>query len=368
VAVPSGRCRLNEQTPGACARDPAVPVRTSSQSSRTRSSAAWPRLAARRRARLHRRRRPPDFHLLRRRFSATDARSATRLAAAHAATLIIFDLLHLDDSSPALSYARRTLLEQELPATVRPGGRRLRSSATSRRCWRSRASSGSRESWPRASTPPTSPATEPAVVQAQPPPPLRNPSRSPAGGQRRPTRVAQGPSSSRAESDSTLIPAGSAELGLTGAEREQLRRRRAAPPSPSATLLRAVARIASIPGIWVDVDFHGSISARGSSPAGSGNCNRMPLTSGSSLSSRISRATSACATVAGRWSLKGADAHHLARGAWPRHRWRKRDRRRRESSPGLVPARRPRPSGGACAVSVCRSTATGRPSSSCAGG
>jgi len=179
--------------------------------------------------------------------SATDARSATRLAAAHAATLIIFDLLHLDDSSPALSYARRTLLEQELPATVRPGGRRLRSSATSRRCWRSRASSGSRESWPRASTPPTSPATEPAVVQAQPPPPPRNPSRSPAGGQRRPTRVAQGPSSSRAESDSTLIPAGSAELGLTGAEREQLRRRRAAPPSPSATLLRAVARIASIP-------------------------------------------------------------------------------------------------------------------------
>src|SRR4051795_12393736 len=59
----------------------------------------------------------PDFHRLRRRLSATDERSAARLAAEHPATLIIFDLLHLDGrTTRALPYARRrALLGQELP-------------------------------------------------------------------------------------------------------------------------------------------------------------------------------------------------------------------------------------------------------------
>ena len=59
----------------------------------------------------------PDFHRLRRRLSACDARSAARLAAEHPARLIVFDLLHLDGhATRALPYARRReLLDDELP-------------------------------------------------------------------------------------------------------------------------------------------------------------------------------------------------------------------------------------------------------------
>src|SRR3954462_5467870 len=57
----------------------------------------------------------PDFHTLRRRLSATDESSAARLAAEHPATLMIFDLLHLDGyATRALPYGRRrVVLEQE---------------------------------------------------------------------------------------------------------------------------------------------------------------------------------------------------------------------------------------------------------------
>ena len=59
----------------------------------------------------------PDFHRLRRRLSASDARSAARLAVEHPATLIVFDLLHLDGhATRALPYAgRRALLDEVLP-------------------------------------------------------------------------------------------------------------------------------------------------------------------------------------------------------------------------------------------------------------
>lgn len=145
-------------------------------------------------------------------------------------------LCHLAASTtrhPRCPTPRRHTLSSQSSLPPRPGGRRLLLSATSRRRWRSRAISGSRESSPRASTP----------LRARPPnrkwfrhtPPPRNPPRSPADGQRRPTASPQGPSSSRAESNSTLIPAGSAEFGLTRDKREQLRLRRSAPPSPSST-------------------------------------------------------------------------------------------------------------------------------------
>jgi ATP-dependent DNA ligase len=42
----------------------------------------------------------PDFHRLRRRLSAGDARSAASVAVEHPATLIVFDVLHLDGQGP----------------------------------------------------------------------------------------------------------------------------------------------------------------------------------------------------------------------------------------------------------------------------
>jgi bifunctional non-homologous end joining protein LigD len=61
----------------------------------------------------------PDFHHLRRRLSASDAHSAARLAARDRATLIVFDVLHLDGRAVrTLPYhRRRELLAWALPAT-----------------------------------------------------------------------------------------------------------------------------------------------------------------------------------------------------------------------------------------------------------
>src|SRR3954464_3814859 len=63
----------------------------------------------------------PDFHRLRRRLSASDAHAATLLAAQDPATLVVFDILHLD--APAvrpLPYPRRReLLERTMPAAGR---------------------------------------------------------------------------------------------------------------------------------------------------------------------------------------------------------------------------------------------------------
>src|SRR4051794_23208420 len=55
----------------------------------------------------------PNFQRLRRRLSARDESAAARLAAEHPATLMIFDLLHLDGhATRALPYApRRAMLE-----------------------------------------------------------------------------------------------------------------------------------------------------------------------------------------------------------------------------------------------------------------
>src|SRR3954449_2639830 len=61
----------------------------------------------------------PDFHTLRRRLSAKDVRSAARLASQLPATLMVFDLLHLDgEPTRAPPYARRRAsLEQHVAPT-----------------------------------------------------------------------------------------------------------------------------------------------------------------------------------------------------------------------------------------------------------
>ncbi|MEA2166981.1 MAG: bifunctional non-ous end joining protein LigD [Solirubrobacteraceae bacterium] len=196
----------------------------------------------------------PDFAALRRRLSAADARSADRLAAAHPATLIVFDLLHLDGrATRTLHYARRrTLLEQELPthgpswrvpspltgeldavlavtrahqlegvvakrldAPYEPGRR----SGAWRKHKHRRHETFAVTGW------------RPAAPNA-----------------RRPDAVFV----ARTTADGTLVPVGSAELGLSGEERERLRvaleRRRTA-------TRRGAHRVGT--GIWVDVDFHG---------------------------------------------------------------------------------------------------------------
>jgi bifunctional non-homologous end joining protein LigD len=59
----------------------------------------------------------PDFHRLRRRLSASDARAKSLLAAQHPATLIVFDVLHLDGRAVrALPYHRRRELLEQNPA------------------------------------------------------------------------------------------------------------------------------------------------------------------------------------------------------------------------------------------------------------
>src|SRR3954447_25367167 len=61
----------------------------------------------------------PDFHALRRRLSTTGAQSAVHLSCQHPATLMLFDLLHLDgQATRALPLARRRLaLEHSLAPT-----------------------------------------------------------------------------------------------------------------------------------------------------------------------------------------------------------------------------------------------------------
>ena len=59
----------------------------------------------------------------------------------------------------------------------------------------------------------------------------------------------------RTLSDGTLIPAGSAELGLSAGERDQLRTALAARYLETRRGSHRVAR-----GIWVDIDYHGDRS------------------------------------------------------------------------------------------------------------
>jgi bifunctional non-homologous end joining protein LigD len=63
----------------------------------------------------------PDFHSLRRRLATSDARAAIEVTAGGPATLVVFDVLHLDGRAVrALPYHhRRECLERTLPATGR---------------------------------------------------------------------------------------------------------------------------------------------------------------------------------------------------------------------------------------------------------
>ena len=197
----------------------------------------------------------PDFHRLRRRLSASDARSAANLSLEHPATLIVFDLLHLDGhATRPLPYARRrTVMEQELPAAGR--------------------------SW---SMPEAFTADLDAVLaitrahrlegvvakrlDAAYTPGRRSGAWLKHKHRRRETFAVTGwrPAQSRARrpdailvartaSDGELVPAGSAELGLTAPERDQLR---VALAERHAITRRGVHRVA--PGIWVDIDYHGT--------------------------------------------------------------------------------------------------------------
>ena len=69
----------------------------------------------------------PDFQRLRRRLSATNAQAATSLAMTHAATFVVFDVLHLAGRAVRhLPYAeRRTCSHARYPEPARPGERRI---------------------------------------------------------------------------------------------------------------------------------------------------------------------------------------------------------------------------------------------------
>lgn len=196
----------------------------------------------------------PDFHRLRRRLSASSADAAARLAARHAATLVIFDLLHLDGRAVrALPYQRRReLLQSTLPADGQ--------------CWRTPAPlSGDLD----AVLDVTRAHELEGVVAKRLEAPYEPGRRSGAWlkhkhrrretfavtGWRPAPSYARRPDSilvARASPDGALHPAGVAELGLSGDERDRLRR---ALTERHIDTRRGIQRVAA--GVWLDVDFHG---------------------------------------------------------------------------------------------------------------
>jgi bifunctional non-homologous end joining protein LigD len=196
----------------------------------------------------------PDFHRLRRRLSASDAHSAARLAARDPATLIVFDVLHLDGRAVrALPYGRRgELLALALPATGA--------------CWRVPAPLDG----------PLDAALEvtrahqlEGIVAKRLAAPYEPGRRSGAWlkhkHRRQETFAVTGwrPAAHHARrSDAIFVarttphgdlrPAGTAELGLSAEERERLR---AALQQRHVETRRGAHRVAT--GIWVDADFHG---------------------------------------------------------------------------------------------------------------
>jgi bifunctional non-homologous end joining protein LigD len=196
----------------------------------------------------------PDFHRLRRRLSASNADAVSALAARHPATLIAFDVLHLDGRTVrALPYhRRRELLERTLP--------------DSGRCWRIPASlTGALD----AVLEVTRAHQLEGIVAKRLDAPYEPGKRSgawlkhkhrrketfavtgwrPAGHSgRRPDAIFV----ARVTSDGDLRPAGTAELGLNDQQRNELR---TALRERQLETRRGAHRVAA--GIWVDVDFHG---------------------------------------------------------------------------------------------------------------
>jgi bifunctional non-homologous end joining protein LigD len=196
----------------------------------------------------------PDFHRLRRRLSATDARGAQRLAAAHPATLVIFDVLHLDGRAVrVLPYERRREL---VVAHLPPQGR----------SWRvNKPLSGDLK----AVLAVTRARELEGIVAKRLDAPYEPGRRSgawlkhkhrrretfavtgwkPASpGAHRPDAILVG----RATADGLVRPAGAVEFGLSGDDRQRLREALAGRYHATR---HGVHRVRT--GIWRDVDFHG---------------------------------------------------------------------------------------------------------------
>lgn len=78
----------------------------------------------------------PDFHRLRRRLSATNAQAAARLAVAHPAMLVVFDLSHLDGRAfaPSLTPSGGTSSRTSCPTPTRPSTCPVRWTGSSTPC------------------------------------------------------------------------------------------------------------------------------------------------------------------------------------------------------------------------------------------
>ena len=196
----------------------------------------------------------PDFHRLRRRLSASNPHAASLLAARHPATLVVFDVLHLDGRAVrALPYhRRREVLKRTLP--------------DSGPCWRIPASlTGALD----AVLEVTRAHQLEGIVAKRVDAPYEPGRRSGAWlkhkhrrqetfavtGWRPAPHHARRPDAifvARSTPDGDLRPAGTAELGLSAEERDQLR---AALHDRHLDTSRGAHRVAA--GIWVDVDFHG---------------------------------------------------------------------------------------------------------------
>ena len=197
----------------------------------------------------------PDFHHLRRRLCASYAHAAARLAARDPVTLIVFDVLHLDGRAVrALPYHRRgELLAWALPATGP--------------CWRIPAPlDGPLD----AVLDVTRAHQLEGIVAKRLDAPYEPGRRSGAWlkhkhrrqetfavtGWRPAAHHARRPDAifvARTTPDGDLRPAGTAELGLTGVQRAQLR---TALHERHLDTRCGAHRVAA--GIWVDVDFHGA--------------------------------------------------------------------------------------------------------------
>jgi bifunctional non-homologous end joining protein LigD len=196
----------------------------------------------------------PDFHRLRRRLSASNAHAASLLAAQHPATLVVFDVLHLDGRAVrALPYHRRREL---LERTVPDGGR----------SWQIPAPlTGALDAVLDVTRAHQLEGIVAKRLDAPYEPGRRSASWLKHKHRRRETFAVTGwraaphrahrPDAifvARTASDGHLRPAGTAELGLSAEERERLR---AALHERHIGTRRGAHRVAG--GIWVDIDFHG---------------------------------------------------------------------------------------------------------------
>jgi bifunctional non-homologous end joining protein LigD len=196
----------------------------------------------------------PAFHPLRRRLSAANPHAAAARASRHPATLIVFDVLHLDGRAVrTLPYhRRRELLERILPAI---GG-----------CWRVPTPlDGALDAVLEVTRTHQLEGIVAKRLDARYEPGRRSGAWLKHKHRRQETFAVTGwrpaPQHARRPDaifvarpipDGTLSPVGTAELGLNGLQREQLR---TALEQRHLETRRGAHRVAA--GIWVDVDFHG---------------------------------------------------------------------------------------------------------------